>query len=134
VLVSSTLRDSWFFIPRACTVPGQLPGSAGCRLRSFVQAPCANGVPREAIRLEEGSHNTWENFHNSGLIVEAMSGRVGILTSDDHSGRVAAVCRKLGWSPVLVPVPDAHKRWNVWEQRWPLLWDLSVETAKRCGY
>ncbi len=84
--------------------------------------------------MEKGSHNTWENFHNSCLIVEAMSGRVGILTSDDHSGRVAAVCRKLGWSPVLVPVPDAHKRWNVWEQRWPLLWDLSVETAKRCGY
>ena len=66
--------------------------------------------------MEKGSHNTWENFHNSCLIVEAMSGRVGILTSDDHSGRVAAVCRKLGWSPVLVPVPDAHKRWNVWEQ------------------
>lgn len=111
-------------------------GSTGGRsiAASMAEFLYTSGVPREAVRLEEGSHNTWENLRNSRPIVEGLPGRVGILTSDYHSGRVAAVCRKMGWNPILVPVPDANKRWNSWAQRWPLLWDLSVETAKRGGY
>jgi uncharacterized SAM-binding protein YcdF (DUF218 family) len=94
----------------------------------------ANGVPREAVRLEESSRNTWENLRNSRPIAAALPGRIGVLTSDYHSGRAERVCRKMAWNPIMVPVPDARKRWTSWPQRWPLLWDLSVETAKRWGY
>jgi len=111
-------------------------GSTGDRsiAASMAEFLYANGVPREAVRLEQESHNTWENLRNSRPLAEALPGRVGILTSDYHSGRAAAICRKMGWNPILVPVPDARKRWTSWPHRWPLLWDLSVETAKRAGY
>lgn len=111
-------------------------GSTGGRsiAASMAEFLYAYGVPKEAVRLEEGSHNTWENLRNSRVLTETLPGRVGILTSDYHSGRVAAVCRKMGWNPILVPVPDARKRWNSWPQRWPLLWELGLETVKRAGY
>lgn len=111
-------------------------GSTGGRsvAASMAEFLRASGVPADGIRLEEQSHSTLENLRNSRPLAESLGGRIGVLTSDYHSGRAAAVCRKMGWSPVIVPVPDVRKRWTFPAQRSGLVWDLGVETAKRVWY
>jgi uncharacterized SAM-binding protein YcdF (DUF218 family) len=109
--------------------PGEEPSARA--MRDFLMG---HGIPAESIVLEEEAKSTRENILNSRRLMERFPGTKGFLTSDYHSGRAARVCARLGvsWRPV--PIPDAHKRWNNWGERWRLALDLAVETGKWIWY
>ena len=92
------------------------------------------GVPADAMVTESSSHNTLENIRNSKPLLESEGQPAGLVTSDYHSGRAYATARKAGLDVVPVPIPDAHKRWTQWSERWPLFWLLSGEAVKRVWY
>ena len=113
---------------------GAADANSGPLSRDMRDFLIGHGIPADAILVEEQSKSTMENFTFSRALMDSQPGAKGFLTSDFHSGRAAGVSARLGlnWSPV--PVPDAHKRWNSWVQRWPIAWDLALETVKRVWY
>ena len=109
--------------------PGRPP--LAFAMRDFL---VGHGIPANAILTEAGSLTTRENFVYSRPLMEMVGGEKGFLTSDFHSGRAARVSARLGLRWRAVPIPDAHKRWNNWWDRWRLASDLSVESAKWAWY
>jgi uncharacterized SAM-binding protein YcdF (DUF218 family) len=108
--------------------PGNLP----------VAAPMADwmrcfGVPAEDIRLETASDSTRENALYTRDLLNSMSGRKVLLTSDYHMFRARRVFAKLGINVLPLPIPDALKRTSSRISRWAVFCELSMETGK-IGY
>lgn len=92
------------------------------------------GVPAEAIVVEDRSSNTRENAAFSVPLARQWPGPYVLLTSDYHVWRAARVFRKAGLGVIAAPVSDGLKRANDWRSRWRVFIDLSQETAKIAYY
>jgi uncharacterized SAM-binding protein YcdF (DUF218 family) len=92
-----------------------------------------HGVPAEAILVENRSASTHENALFTKPILEKLSGRKVLLTSDYHMYRALRCFRKAGLDVEPRPFPDAIKRGNGLTSRWGAFTDLAIETLK-IGY
>ena len=99
-------------------------------MRDFM---AAQGVPREAITVENQADTTRENGLFVARLLQGDKGRNVLLTSDYHSGRALRVFRKAGVTLTALPYPDASKRVNFLMNRWDVFCVLALETAKT-GY
>jgi len=93
-----------------------------------------NGVPREAIILEERSTRTHENAVFTAELIGTMPGKKVLMTSDQHMLRAARAFQRAGLDIVPRPIPDVTKRANAILERGPLFVGLVLETAKICYY
>jgi uncharacterized SAM-binding protein YcdF (DUF218 family) len=92
-----------------------------------------NGVPREAIILEERSTSTHENAIYTAQLIGSMPGKKVLMTSDQHMFRASREFRRVGMEIVPRPIPDVAKRANQILNRGPLFVGLLLETVK-IGY
>jgi uncharacterized SAM-binding protein YcdF (DUF218 family) len=92
-----------------------------------------NGVPREAIILEERSTSTHENAGYTAALLGSMPGTRVLMTSDQHMFRASREFRRVGMEIVPRPIPDVAKRASQILNRGPLFVGLLVETVK-IGY
>ena len=93
-----------------------------------------HGVARNAIELEPNATSTRENALFVARMLGQKPGRVVVLTSDFHSARSLWAFRRAGIAATALPFPDAHKRLNVWWERWSVFEMLVLETVKTVGY
>lgn len=91
------------------------------------------GVPAEAVVIEEKSTSTRENALFSKPLLAAWPGPVVLLTSDYHMFRARHAFAKAGVQVLPHPFPDAIKRSANRLNRWASFWGLAAETAK-IGY
>jgi uncharacterized SAM-binding protein YcdF (DUF218 family) len=99
----------------------------------------SQGVPAEAVRVDDTSTSTRENALEAAKILKAKIGReregaLVLLTSDFHIFRSERVFRKAGLAVTSYPIPDARKRWQHWPMRWAVALDLAGESAKIAWY
>jgi uncharacterized SAM-binding protein YcdF (DUF218 family) len=94
----------------------------------------ANGVPAEAIAVEDRSTSTRENALYAKPILSAMAGRVVLLTSDFHMYRARRCFAREGIAVIPQPCPDVLKRVNSLPARWPGFWVVTAELAKIAWY
>lgn len=104
-------------------------------MRDFL---AAEGLPKEAIRIETESHSTQQSAVNVARLVGAeperyQGRRLVLLTSDYHMFRSHRAFTKVGLSVAPRPIPDARKRYNSIQERWGIFLELTLETAK-IGY
>jgi uncharacterized SAM-binding protein YcdF (DUF218 family) len=111
---------------------GSLNGEppAAERMRDFM---VSQGVPASAILVEGESHSTRENALKSKVLLDKLPGRKVLLSSDYHMFRATRVFRKAGIDITPRPLPDASRHINFWRYRWPVFWELCLETVK-IGY
>ena len=100
-------------------------------MRDFM---AAQGVPRDAITLENQALTTRENGLFVARLLQGDKGRNVLLTSDYHSRRALQVFRKAGVTLTALPFPDAGKRINLLMNRWDVFCVLTLETAKTIYY
>jgi len=100
-------------------------------MREFI---VCNGVPREAVMIDDSAASTRENALNVAAILKQRNGRFVLLTSDYHMRRAAAAFIKAGVAIQRVPFPDASKRLNSLQSRVDIAWILVEETAKIAYY
>ncbi len=93
-----------------------------------------NGVPREAIILEERSTSTHENAVFTAELIGNMPGRKVLMTSDQHMFRASRAFRQAGLEIVPRPIPDVMKRSSGILARSSLFVGLVLETVKICYY
>ena len=72
---------------------GQTPGTPVSEAAVMRDLLIEQGVPAQAIRLEDRSQLTVENFVNARGLLEAARPRVLIVTSDYHMLRAKMICR-----------------------------------------
>jgi uncharacterized SAM-binding protein YcdF (DUF218 family) len=99
-------------------------------MRNFL---VCQGVPAEAVRIEDKSLNTRENASFTASLVRDLPGPYVLLTSDYHMWRAHRAFTRAGLQVTPRPLPDAGKRITQWTARWQVFLDLLVETAK-IGY
>ena len=92
-----------------------------------------SGVPAEAVEAETQSRSTRENAESVARLLKLSPGRKILLTSDFHMFRAIRVFRKAGLAVEPRPIPDIRARYQRIEQRWSLMVELLIETAK-IGY
>ncbi|MGA7415049.1 MAG: YdcF family protein, partial [Bryobacteraceae bacterium] len=107
------------------------PMSLASALAEFL---VGNGVPRDAIILEERSTSTHENAVFTAELIGNMPGKKVLMTSDQHMFRASRAFHRAGLEIVPRPIPDVMKRANGILARGPLFVGLLVETAKICYY
>ena len=107
------------------------PVSLASALAEFLEG---NGVPKEAIMLEERSTSTHENADFTAELIGNMPGKKVLMTSDQHMFRASRAFRRAGLEIVPRPIPDVAKRANSILERGPLFVGLLLETAKICYY
>lgn len=91
------------------------------------------GVPADAIRLENRSRTTRENALFTAELLRGASGPYLLVTSDIHVWRAQRAFRKAGLNVFPRPAPDAFKRGNDWRNRWRVFLDIAGECIK-IGY
>jgi uncharacterized SAM-binding protein YcdF (DUF218 family) len=99
-------------------------------MRDFL---ACQGVPGEAILVENASSSTRENALYTARLLAGAPGRKVLLTSDYHMFRAHRAFTKAGLEVTPAPFPDVRKRCNFFAARWPALLDLVTETSKT-GY
>ena len=104
-------------------------------MRDFM---AAQGVPREAILVEDAANSTRENaLFVARILKSSLNGDTGrnvLLTSDYHSRRALAAFRAAGVTVTALPYPDARKRISSFVNRWDVFCVLAVETVKTVYY
>lgn len=94
----------------------------------------AEGIPRAVIVAEWLSPST----HASGLavahLVQNLSGRKVLITSDYHMYRAVRVFRKCGVAVDPMPVPDVLHSAENWSGRIPAFQTLAIESIKIVYY
>jgi len=66
------------------------------------------GVPENAIRLDNDSYSTYDNLRYSRRIMEAEGWRTAVIvTHRYHGARAADIARTLGYDPVMVSVTES---------------------------
>jgi uncharacterized SAM-binding protein YcdF (DUF218 family) len=94
----------------------------------------AEGVPREAIVAEWRSRSTRENGIETGRLIQGMTGKKVLLTSDFHMYRAQRVFRKLGIEVTPMAVPDVLYSSEHWNGRFSAFETMAVETVKIVYY
>ena len=94
----------------------------------------AEGVPRQDIVAEWQSRSTRENGIDTARLIEGLSGKKVLVTSDFHMYRAIRVFRKLGIEVTPMPVPDVLKSAEHWNARFPAFETLMVESTKIIYY
>jgi len=112
----------------AGSMNGEVPAAE--RMRDFM---ASQGIPASAIRVEGAAQSTRENALKSKVLLDNLSGRRVLLTSDYHMFRAHRVFRKAGIVIEPRPIPDALKQTGWLRNRWPVFLGLCVETGK-IGY
>ena len=112
----------------AGSMHGEVPAAE--RMRDFM---ASQGIPVSAIRVEGAAQSTRENALKSKVLLDNLSGRKVLLTSDYHMFRAYRVFRKAGIVIEPRPIPDALKQTGWLRNRWPVFLGLCVETGK-IGY
>jgi len=92
------------------------------------------GIPRDAILLENRSANTHESAINTAGLLRTVPGQYELLTSDYHMCRAWHAFRNAGVQTTGRPFPDALKRANSLRARWGVFCDLATETAALAWY
>jgi uncharacterized SAM-binding protein YcdF (DUF218 family) len=100
-------------------------------MRDFM---AAEGVPREAITVENEADSTRENALFVARLLQGDTGRNVLLTSDYHSGRALRAFRAAGVKVTALPYPDARKRLASLMNRWDIFCVLTLETTKTIYY
>lgn len=94
----------------------------------------AEGVPAEAIVIENASKSTRENALYTAQMLAGEPGSKLLLTSDYHMFRALRCFRKVGMSITPLPIPDARKRAARIPLRWPAFLDEMGESVKIVYY
>jgi uncharacterized SAM-binding protein YcdF (DUF218 family) len=89
-----------------------------------------SGIPRDIIQVETRSTSTRENAVYVTQMLAQQPGTKLLLTSDYHVYRAWLAFQKAGLNVVSSPLPDALKRASRWSDRWPVFFDLLVESCK----
>jgi uncharacterized SAM-binding protein YcdF (DUF218 family) len=108
-----------------------ISGGGGPGIVNFL---VAYGVPREAIIAEWQSASTRENGLAMARLLQNMSGKKVLLTSDFHMFRAIRVFRKLGIEVTPMPAPDVLHATKVWGGRFPAFQTMVAESAKIVYY
>jgi uncharacterized SAM-binding protein YcdF (DUF218 family) len=93
----------------------------------------ANGIPENAILVENRSITTHENALFSKPILAGLPGPYVLLTSDYHMYRAARCFAHEDIAVETIPAPDLFKRYNTRLERWNLFWNL-VDEFSAIGY
>ena len=101
------------------------------QMRDFM---VSQGIPTAAIVVEVESRNTHENALKSKPLLEQVTGRKVLLTSDYHMFRAYRAFRKAGIDVQPRPFPDSIKQSTSWTNRWPVFLGLCLETVKIAYY
>ncbi len=94
----------------------------------------AEGVPPEVIVAEWRSRSTRENGIETARLIQGMSGKKVLLTSDFHMYRALHVFRKLGIEVTPMAVPDVLHSTEHWNGRFSAFETMSVESVKIVYY
>ena len=94
----------------------------------------AFGVPREVILAEDKSTNTRENGIETARLVQDMTGKKVLLTSDFHMYRALRVFRKLGMDVAPMAVPDVLHSTEHWSGRFTSFEIIMLESIKISYY
>lgn len=94
----------------------------------------AEGVPSEVIVAEWRSRSTRENGIETARLIQGMSGKKVLLTSDFHMYRALHVFRKLGIEVTPMAVPDVLHSTEHWNGRFSAFETMSVESVKIVYY
>ena len=106
-------------------------GGVPAQMRQFL---VGQGVPAEAIRLDEGSANTAASARNLSRLLKGEPGRKVLLTSDYHMFRSRRMFAREGLAVATLPVPDVQKRAGLIRARWGAFCDLAEEGMKIVWY
>lgn len=94
----------------------------------------AEGVPAEAVIVEDEARSTRENALHIRRLLAADVGSKVLLTSDYHAFRAKRSFQKAGVDITARPIPDAMKRAINPLRRWPAFLDEVAETGKIAYY
>jgi uncharacterized SAM-binding protein YcdF (DUF218 family) len=94
----------------------------------------ANGIPENAILVENRSTTTRENVLFLEPFLAGLSGPFVLLTSDYHMYRASRCFAKEHLSVETLPAPDVLKRANSPIARWQAFWDVCAELVKIAYY
>lgn len=92
------------------------------------------GVPAEAVILEDRSSSTRENALFSAAVLRGIPGPYLLLSSDIHMWRAQRAFEKAGIDALPRPAPDAFKRSNNWRNRWPVFLSIVDECVRSVYY
>ena len=92
------------------------------------------GIPASAIHIEPYSRNTRENALFTKPILDRLSGRKVLLTSDYHMTRAHRAFTRAGVDVAPWPIPDVLKRVGRLQYRWGAFLDVSRETMALAYY
>src|SRR5437660_11236800 len=88
------------------------------------------GVPSNAIRIEQRATTTRENALYVRQMLANVSSPKILMTSDYHMFRAKRVFARAGIDVIPRPIPDALKQGSNWQGRWPAFVDEIVESLK----
>lgn len=115
---------------REIILSGGGPKPVAVDMERFLES---QGIPRSVMREEVRSRSTRENALFSKALLEGVTGRKVLLTSDYHIFRARRAFQKVGLQVLPRPIPDVLKRAASWKGRWPAFLDLLMESTK-IGY
>jgi len=108
-------------------VSGGGPTHPGMAMRDFI---VCQGVPADRVVVDDRATSTRENALYVQQLLAKTPGRKVLLTSDYHMYRAQRAFTKAGLATLPHPFPDAIKRSSMLAERWPILFELCIETAK----
>jgi uncharacterized SAM-binding protein YcdF (DUF218 family) len=108
-----------------------ITGGGGPGILNFL---ASNGVPRQAMVAEWRSSSTRENALETLDLLNGMSGRKILLTSDFHMFRASRVFRKLGMDVTSMPIPDVMQTRENLHGRFSGFETMVEESAKIAYY
>jgi uncharacterized SAM-binding protein YcdF (DUF218 family) len=102
-------------------------GGADSAVRDFL---IAEGIPADAILIDEQSASTRENAINTARLLQNVPGTRVLLTSDFHMYRAKRLFWREGVKVIPYPAPDVMKQSEHWTGRISGFQTLMTETAK----
>lgn len=108
-----------------------ITGGADSAIRDFL---VAEGIPADAILLDQQSTSTRENAINTAQLLRGVPGSKVLLTSDFHMYRAKQVFAREGMNVIPYPAPDVMKQSEHWYGRLSGFQTLTIETAKIVYY
>lgn len=108
-----------------------ITGGPDSALRDFL---LAEGIPSDAILIENQSASTRDNAINTARLLQGIPGTRVLLTSDFHMYRAERVFHRQGIDATPYPVPDVMKQSEHWNARISGFETLIVETTKILYY
>ena len=108
-----------------------ISGKTGPGIFNFL---VAQGVPANAILSESRSTSTRQNALYTAALIQHMSGKRVLLTSDFHMFRAIRAFRKVGIVATPEAVPDVLHAAQHWTGRFSALETMMLETVKIAYY